>query len=442
MLPLKFPSRRELWYKFAAPPGTLRALARASWRSATTGAPFQVEWPSAQPVADSTTLSCLPRSAATANAADPLPGWHITAADLEFYKDNIERGDGAPWEELLRREWDTVSYVAYRRQLPSGKTEYKSVTMARDSSAAEFMDFYLDDDTRPKWDSMITEHELLENGDPSHRCQIVRWVRTFPFAFVRQREYVLARRLFREPDGSLYGITRTIEHPDAPRDPNMVRMEAGYSMWRSRTVPCPWGSSAPACETVLLHFEDFRIPEHLARFAVRHGMAGFVKKMVPYVPAFVAERRTRAGPFEDDPGAYGLAAGAGRMQHVSSQVSVASAATREEAGSVRGGPEDSASDRSGATPRSPSVRRLGLMLLASGVAVAVASRTAASSGRTGTNKPHHNHHGRGHKHGADRGAPLHHIHSHKIARLSATRRRSLEVSQQDGSEAIGAASQD
>ena len=37
------------------------------------------------------------------------------------------------------------------------------------------------------------------------------------------------------------------------------------SHWRSRTVPCPHGSGRPACETVLLHFEDFRINERLAR---------------------------------------------------------------------------------------------------------------------------------------------------------------------------------
>lgn len=35
-----------------------------------------------------------------------------------------------------------------------GKTEYKSVTVAEDSTAEEFMDFYLDDHTRTKWVSM------------------------------------------------------------------------------------------------------------------------------------------------------------------------------------------------------------------------------------------------------------------------------------------------
>ena len=67
-------------------------------------------------------------------------------------------------------------------------------------------------------------------------------------------------------------------------------------MWRSRTIPCPHGTGRPACETVLLHHEQFKIPENLARFAVRAGMTGFVKKMGPAVKQFVEERRQRVSP--------------------------------------------------------------------------------------------------------------------------------------------------
>jgi hypothetical protein len=59
-------------------------------------------------------------------------------------------------------------------------------------------------------------------------------------------------------------------------------------------VPCPRGTDKPACETVLLHHEQFKIPEHLARFAIKAGMGGFVKKMGPAVRAFVDARRERA----------------------------------------------------------------------------------------------------------------------------------------------------
>ena len=35
--------------------------------------------------------------------------------------------------------------------LQDGKTDYKSVTVAEDATAQEFMDFYLDDDARARW---------------------------------------------------------------------------------------------------------------------------------------------------------------------------------------------------------------------------------------------------------------------------------------------------
>ena len=92
------------------------------------------------------------------------------------------------------------------------------------------------------------------------------------------------------------GLMQAIEHPRAVDNPSIVRMDSCYSMWRSRTIPDPKGSNQPACETVLLHQEQFKIPENMARFAVRHGMAGFVKKLGPEVKRFVAERRQRCMP--------------------------------------------------------------------------------------------------------------------------------------------------
>lgn len=96
----------------------------------------------------------------------------------------------------------------------------------------------------------MTEYDIIENGSPADRCQVVRWLRHFPFAFITDREYVIARRLFREPSGCLYALTKSVQHPRACVDSSVVRMDVFYSMWRARTVPCPHGSGKPACETV------------------------------------------------------------------------------------------------------------------------------------------------------------------------------------------------
>lgn len=211
------------------------------------------------------------------------------------------------------------------------------------------MDFYLDDDARGGWDSMITgaraggrcraccrvaevaagrraaesggpqgssgrltqarpvapararaaETQLLESGGPpGGRGQVVRWLRTFPFAFISQREYVIARRFFRDPDGTLYACTKSVASGAAPPQPGMVRMEAFHSHWRSRTVPCPRGSGRPCTETVLLHFEDFRINERLARCVwTGRGRAGLRSRghNARAAPG-MAQRPTRAPP--------------------------------------------------------------------------------------------------------------------------------------------------
>lgn len=50
-----------------------------------------------------------------------------------------------------------------------------------------------------------------------------------------------------------------------------------YSAWRMRTVPGRSGS--PACEVVLMHYEDMGIQHDLAKLAVRRGMWGCVQNL-------------------------------------------------------------------------------------------------------------------------------------------------------------------
>ncbi len=203
----------------------------------------------------------------------------------------------------------TLLHISPPHPTQSGKTEYKSITVARDVAPEEFNDFYLDDPVRAAWDSMLTSHESVARvADPelaAHRMQVVHWKRSFPFSFISARDYVIGRRTFRQ-HGNVYGITKSVEHEDKPPVAGVVRMVTYHSMWRCRSVPCPFGTDAPACETVLLHHEDFQIPENLARFAVRAGMGGFIKKMVPAVRPFVDARRQRVGPAQLDANAFGL----------------------------------------------------------------------------------------------------------------------------------------
>jgi len=224
--------------------------------------------------------------------------WYITRSDLDFFRDRVEKDTPVPgsgsWEMICDKRTDDLEYTSYRRGLPDGTTEYKSTTISYDATAPEFMDFFLNDPLRKEWDGMITHTEVVEDGNFAQREQVVRWLRSFPFSFMTDREYVLARRVFTVGDAS-YGITKSVVHPDAPTG-SVIRVDDYHSMWRSRTIPSPRGNGELACETVLLHCENMKVPERLARFAVRHGMWGFVKKMGPSTRQFLNERRSRADP--------------------------------------------------------------------------------------------------------------------------------------------------
>lgn len=76
---------------------------------------------------------------------------------MAFFRERVEvEPEGArPWEHMTDLSYEGTSYSAWRRPTPTGRTEYKSITITPNATAEEFMDFYLDDPTRPKWDDMI-----------------------------------------------------------------------------------------------------------------------------------------------------------------------------------------------------------------------------------------------------------------------------------------------
>jgi hypothetical protein len=168
-------------------------------------------------------------------------------------------------------------------------------------------------------------------------------------------------------------------------------------MWRSRTVPDPWGNDTPACETVLLHCEDFKIPERLARFAVRHGMWGFVRKLASTVPQYVAARRKRVAPYAADPQAYGAGCDPNPpLHHISSDMSLCSLSSscsnsdlssecglsREDSRSL-----DDASVASSSSSASKRLRSVAAFVVAGGVALAVGS--AVAGGPAGATRLRH-----------------------------------------------------
>jgi len=378
---------RELW-KHCTHPGTFRGLLRATLQWVC-GKGWSFQWP-----ASAVNTEAATRTKEEAIASTRVDNWYVGEKDLAFFKYRaIEDGpcEGcSKWEIMFEKDLPGfLKYTAWRRTTPSGVAEYKSITVCPDATAEEFMDMYLDDDFRRNWDGMVIHHEVLEHGDFSQRQQVVRWVRRFPFSFLSDREYTQARRFFKEDD-TLYACTKSIaNHPREVFGSNVVKMDDYWSMWRSRTIADPWGSDKPACETVLLHYEDFKIPERLARFAVRHGMWGFIRKLASTVPQYVAARRKRVPSYAADPQAYGAGCAPNPpMHHTSSDMSLCSMSsscstsdlasecglTRESSRSL-----DDASVASAGSSASKRLRGMAALVVAGGVALAVGSAVAGTS---------------------------------------------------------------
>lgn len=203
-------------------------------------------------------------------------------------------------------------------------------------------------------------------------------------------------------------------HPREYANSQVVKMDVFWSMWRSRTVVDPWGADTPACETILLHHEQFKIPENLARFAVKHGMWGFVKKLASTVPLYVEARRKRVGMYDDDPDAYGAGAVPNPplpapLHHSDSAFSLASMGSGSFGGSDCGS-DDSASCRHGHLSSKQSSRRVrgvATMLVAGGLALALGARSSGSSSARSAQ-------GKGRQQRKGKGYRRHHLVSHVL----------------------------
>jgi hypothetical protein len=102
------------------------------------------------------------------------------------------------------------------------------------------MDFYLADPVRQQWDGLLTKAEVVEDGDFQHRQQLVHWVRSFPFAFLSDRDYIIGRQVFTRGE-TLYGISKVVKL-EGHNPGHTVQMDQYWSMWSCKPVQCPFGS--------------------------------------------------------------------------------------------------------------------------------------------------------------------------------------------------------
>ena len=270
---------------------------------------------------------------------DELRSLRIRASAVIADDGTLER-EG--WELIMNRRTDGMRYRAWRRDLPNGLTEYRSSTLIRGLSPEDMNELYLDDENRLVWDFCFRGHDVLE--DNGNDGDVVRWMRKLPVC--PPRDYILARRSFVVDNGDICTVTRTTEHPRAPRQEKVHRVDRFYSSWVCRSTTWThdddtkddddvddsdsddasstdeeassdavqergqWkqedgGDDATddddteeeeeeeAAETVLIHCEDLGLPRDLAKFVIRQGMWRMVRKIEGAARAYAADRASR-----------------------------------------------------------------------------------------------------------------------------------------------------
>ncbi|PSS32952.1 StAR-related lipid transfer protein like [Actinidia chinensis var. chinensis] len=217
----------------------------------------------------------------------------VTQEDLEHLCHLVDRTDGGPpWKHVMDRSTPNMSYQAWQRDPETGPPQYCSRTVYEDATPELLRDFFWDDAFRLKWDDMLLYSATIEEC-PTTGTMVVHWVRKFPF-FCSDREYIIGRRIW-ESGRSYYCITKGVPCTSVPRSDKPRRVDLYYSSWCIQAVASSKGNGQlTACEVILFHHEDMGIPWEIAKFGVRQGMWGTVKKIERGLRAYQKERASGA----------------------------------------------------------------------------------------------------------------------------------------------------
>lgn len=283
---------RRLWLAFTAL--SAFSICRSYWSNfkGRAKAKAQDPSPSQSHVADTDTDTGS-RTTRSGDRAEEREQSIVTQADLEHFLHLLEGKDGVmDWQSFMERSTPNMSYKAWRHDPESGPTVYRSRTVFEDATPELVRDFFWDDDFRPKWDTMLAYCKVLEEC-PHNGTMISHWIKKFPF-FCSDREYIIARRIW-QAGNTYYCVTKGVPYPSLPKRDKPRRVEHYFSSWVIKPVESRKGDGQlSACEVTLLHHEDMGIPKDVAKWGVRHGMWGAVKKLHSGMRAYQNARKTEA----------------------------------------------------------------------------------------------------------------------------------------------------
>ncbi|KAH0623070.1 hypothetical protein JD844_030988 [Phrynosoma platyrhinos] len=135
-------------------------------------------------------------------------------------KDIASDPDEQNWEMVM----DKKHFKLWRRPLEGSHLyQYRVFGTYTDVTPRQFFNVQLDTEYRKKWDSLVIKLEVIER-DQDTGSEVVHWVTHFPYPMY-SRDYVYVRRYSVDRENNLMVlVSRAVEHPGVPEDPEFVRV--------------------------------------------------------------------------------------------------------------------------------------------------------------------------------------------------------------------------
>ncbi|XP_030819944.1 stAR-related lipid transfer protein 7, mitochondrial [Camarhynchus parvulus] len=146
-----------------------------------------------------------------------------------------------------------------------------------DVTPRQFFNVQLDTEYRKQWDSLVLKLDVVER-DPATGSEVIHWVTQFPYPMY-SRDYVYVRRYSVDSDRNLMVlVSRAVEHPGIPEDPEHVRVRS----YESHMVIRPHRGFDENGFDYLLTYSDNPqtvFPRYCLSWMVSSGMPEFLEKL-------------------------------------------------------------------------------------------------------------------------------------------------------------------
>lgn len=196
------------------------------------------------------------------------------AQEPKTHRDVPSSPEDPSWELVM----DKKHFKLWRR--PVGETQlyqYRVFGTYTDVTPRQFFNVQLDTEYRKKWDSLVIKLEVIER-DKDSGSEVVHWVTQFPYPMY-SRDYVYVRRYSVDPESNLMVlVSRAVEHPSVPEDPEVVRVRN----YESQMVIRPHKSFDENGFDYMLTYSDNPqtvFPRYCVSWMVSSGMPDFLEKL-------------------------------------------------------------------------------------------------------------------------------------------------------------------